>query len=126
MCGKFVSNFDIFHNNPQFTLDGKRSIQSVFGGIFCICMLIFICFLTSHFLTIYFSQFHRVSQNKIVDQDSEDRKMVFEVGKNFKFALSFYKINNYDFLDVSNITKDVGISVIKYKTEKMNGVFDEY
>lgn len=52
--------------------------------------------------------------------------MVFEVGKNFKFALSFYKINNYDFLDVSNITSDVGISVIKYKTEKINGVFDEY
>lgn len=32
--------------------------------------------------------------------------------------MSFTKIDDYDILDVSNITADVGLSVIKYKIER--------
>ncbi len=47
----------------------------------------------------------------------------FEVGKNFKFALSFIKYDDFTVKNVSSIVNGyVGISLIKYKSEKVNGV----
>lgn len=41
--------------------------------------------------------------------------MTFEVGKNFKLAVSFYKMSEYNFEDVRNLTANVGLSMMKYK-----------
>ncbi len=40
--------------------------------------------------------------------------MSFEVGQNFKLAVSFYKMSEYNFLDVRNLTSNIGLSMIKY------------
>lgn len=111
----------MFINNSQLTFGGKRTVKSVFGGCCCIILLIFICVLASHFVTIYFSDLNRVSINKVVDQRSEARKIKLSVGKNFKLAVSFSKIDNFDFFDVHNLVKDVGLSVVKYKVVKLQG-----
>lgn len=34
-----------------------------------------------------------------------------ETGKNFKFMLSFFKNDDYNFQNVSDIVKDVGIEI---------------
>lgn len=76
----YLFSFDLFNSNSQLTLDGKRSIQSVCGGVCCIVLFIFLCVLTSHFLTVYFSNWHRVSMTKMTEQDSEVLSMTFTVG----------------------------------------------
>lgn len=49
--------------------------------------------------------------------------MRFEGGKNFKFALSFIKYDDFNVKNVSSLVSGyVGISLIKYKSEKVNGV----
>lgn len=69
-------------------------------------------------MTVYFSDHHQVSINKISEQDAEKLKMSFEVGQNFKLAVSFYKMSEYNFLDVRNLTSNIGLSLIKYKTQR--------
>lgn len=51
-------------------------------------------------------------------RSSDIGNMQFKTGENFKLLMSFTKIDDYDILDVSNITADVGLSVIKYKIER--------
>ncbi len=44
-------------------------------------MLVFICVVTSHFLTVYFSDFHRVGINQVVTQHgAHELGMSFKVG----------------------------------------------
>lgn len=69
-------------------------------------------------MTVYFSDFHRVSQNKVSEQNTEKLRMNFEVGKNFKLAVSFYKMSEYNFLDVRNLTSNIGLSMIKYTVQR--------
>ncbi len=111
----------MFSNTSQLTFEGRRTVKSVFGGFCCIILFIFICILVSHFLTVYFSDFNRVSINKVVDQRSEARKIKLDVGKNFKLALSFTKVDDFDFYDVHSLAQDVGLSVVKYKIVKTQG-----
>ncbi len=88
-------------------------------------MVIFICVLVSHFITIYFQGIYWVSSNFVYErsqgEESDIGKIGLEVGKNFKLGVSFYKADDYQFYDVSNLTKDVAIKIIKYKVEKLQG-----
>jgi hypothetical protein len=47
--------------------------------------------------------------------------MHFETGKNFKMLVSFIKPDSILFHNVSNLAKDVGLSIVKYKIIKNSG-----
>jgi hypothetical protein len=88
-----VNSFDLFNTKAQFTLDGKRSITSFFGGFCCVILFIFLCVLVSHFLTIYFSNWHQVSFSKRTEQNPEITKIALTTDKDFKLAVSFNTLN---------------------------------
>lgn len=45
--------------------------------------------------------------------------MSFKVGQNIKLAISFFKINDFSYFDVYNITSNVGIALLRYKVERL-------
>lgn len=69
---KVLGKIDIFSNNNQLTFEGKRSVQSICGGVTCILFLILTILLTQYFLTVYFDESeYSVSYETIYDNKNE-------------------------------------------------------
>ena len=81
-------------------------------------MFIFIILLTQHFMTVYFSNFHFVSNERMLVDNEDDLNIDLDVSKNFRFLVSFIKADDHSFLDVKNITDEVSLKLVKVKTER--------
>lgn len=105
-CRKLIQNFNLFSDNAYLTLDGKREVKSVCGGVCCLILLVLIIFLTQHYLTIYFNandyilSYQKATFND--NPDESDRRIDLTVGKDFKFIVSFITKDDYKWQDVSS------------------------
>lgn len=97
----------MFSTNAYLTLDGKRSVKSVCGGVCCIILLIFMIIVVQHFLTLYSLNLYTVSYEKKLFIDHPE-KIELETGEDFMLAISFFQKGNNQWLDVSSIV-DSGI-----------------
>lgn len=69
-------------------------------------------------MTVYFSNFHFVSNERMLADNEDDLAINLDVSENFKFMVSFIKADDFHFLDVSNITDEVSLKLVKMKTVK--------
>ena len=118
---KICSKVDFFCNKSELTFEGKRTVQSVCGGVSCLILLVLLILIVQHFLTIYFSEEYSVSEETIYDEREESNHLVFEVGSSFKFMVSFFTPGNYSFHNVSYDIRDVGLAMKKTVFERKGG-----
>lgn len=111
----------MFTDDAYLTLDGKRTVTSMCGGVFCLILLVFIILLTQHYMTIYFEannyvlSYEKAIYTELVDDSM--KTMELKTGDNFKFLINFSQRDDFLWKDVFDKAKGVGIAVIKTRID---------
>lgn len=120
-CKSIINTLDLFTDDAYLTLDGKRTVTSMCGGVFCLILLVFIILLTQHYMTIYFEannyvlSYEKAIYTELVDDSM--KTMELKTGDNFKFLINFSQRDDFLWKDVFDKAKGVGIAVIKTRID---------
>jgi hypothetical protein len=105
------------------------------GGLMFFAVAGIIIAIVYHFLSLYSNGLdYTVSHQRLIDLDLDkvdpniygdlSQGLTFITGKNFKYAIAFYKKDHYYPFNVSQYMGPIGIRVLQYTINKNNGIID--